>query len=72
MNELVIDNSGPTLGALTVYTKNIMDADSPMKPVWRLYNHQGPDWKYAQAAIADPNDMVSRKFLFLWISKSMM
>ncbi|CAH1392773.1 unnamed protein product [Nezara viridula] len=58
MNEPFIDNAGPSLGALTIYTKSGMESDAPMKPVWRLYNHQGPEWQYAQALIQDPNDMI--------------
>ncbi|XP_024085884.1 MAM and LDL-receptor class A domain-containing protein 1-like isoform X4 [Cimex lectularius] len=58
MNEPFIDNSGPSLGALTIYTKKGIENDSPMKPVWRLYNHQGPEWQYAQAPIAEPNDLI--------------
>lgn len=63
MNEPFIDASGPSLGALTVYTRSASERDSTgnlvMKPQWRLYNHQGPDWLYAQALINDPNDSVS-------------
>lgn len=61
MNEPFIDATGPSLGALTVYVKTT-DKDNNgnliMKPIWRLYNHQGPDWQYAQALINDPNDSV--------------
>ncbi|KAK7601263.1 hypothetical protein V9T40_008704 [Parthenolecanium corni] len=62
MNEPFIDASGPSLGALTVYTRSASERDSTgnlvMKPQWRLYNHQGPDWLYAQALINDPNDSI--------------
>lgn len=62
MNEPFIDTTGPSLGAMSVYTRS-SDRDNNgnliMKPVWRLYNHQGPDWQYAQALINDPNDAVS-------------
>ncbi|XP_054280218.1 MAM and LDL-receptor class A domain-containing protein 1-like [Macrosteles quadrilineatus] len=57
MNEPFIDNAGPSLGALSVYAKP-MDGSKDMKPVWRLYNHQGPEWQYAQALIQEPNDMI--------------
>lgn len=61
MNEPFIDATGPSLGALTVYVKTT-DKDNNgnliMKPIWRLYNHQGPDWQYAQALINDPNDSI--------------
>lgn len=56
MNEPFIDNAGPSLGALSVYAKP--SDGSPLKPVWRLYNHQGPEWQYAQALIQDSSDMV--------------
>jgi hypothetical protein len=40
------------LGALAVYTKVIGGDGAPMlTPVWKLYNHQGPDWRYAQALV---------------------
>lgn len=57
MNEPFIDNTGPSLGALAVYTK-IMDktGSMTMTPVWRLYNHQGPEWRYAQALIQEASD----------------
>lgn len=57
MNEPFIDSTGPSLGALSVYTKS-PNGNSDMKPVWRLYNHQGPEWQYAQALIQNPNDLV--------------
>lgn len=62
MNEAFIDTTGPSLGALTVYSRsNERDGNGNfvMKPAWKLYNHHGPDWQYAQAPINDPNDAVS-------------
>lgn len=56
MNEPFIDNTGPSLGALAVYAK---PTDGSMRPVWRLYNHQGPEWQYAQALVQDSSEMVS-------------
>ncbi|PNF30522.1 hypothetical protein B7P43_G09951 [Cryptotermes secundus] len=53
LNEPFIDNTGPSLGSLTVYTKN---ANSVMTPIWRLYNHQGPEWRYAQALIPETTE----------------
>lgn len=62
MNEPFIEASGPSLGALAVYTRS-NERDSVgnfvLRPVWRLYNHQGPDWQYAQALIREPTDTVS-------------
>jgi hypothetical protein len=57
LNEPFIDNTGPSLGSLTVYTKN---AKSVMTPVWRLYNHQGPEWRYAQALIPETTEHMVR------------
>ena len=57
LNEPFIDNTGPSLGSLTVYTKN---AKSVMTPVWRLYNHQGPEWRYAQAPIPETTENMVR------------
>lgn len=60
MNEPFIDTTGPSLGALSIYLRSSDSTGvSTMKPIWRLYNHQGPDWQYAQALIKDPNDAVS-------------
>lgn len=72
MNEPFIDATGPSLGALSVYAKSA-DKDSSgnlvMKPVWRLYNHQGPNWQYAQALINEPNDSVKFYFILLFLFK---
>lgn len=62
MNEPFIDVTGPSLGALSVYAKSSEKDNSGnlvIKPVWRLYNHQGPNWQYAQALINEPNDSVT-------------
>lgn len=70
MNEPFIDTTGPSLGALSVYLRsNDNTGGTVMKPIWRLYNHQGPDWQYAQALIKDPNDAVSRLFIPLTSKK---
>lgn len=62
MNEPYIDTTGPSLGALSVYLRSTDNTGGTvMKPIWRLYNHQGPDWQYAQALIKDPNDAVSQQ-----------
>ncbi|XP_072154876.1 MAM and LDL-receptor class A domain-containing protein 1 isoform X1 [Bemisia tabaci] len=59
MNEPFIDANGPSLGAVSIFTKNIDKQNNVvMKPIWRLYNHQGPDWQYGQALIKDPNDSI--------------
>ncbi|XP_066995484.2 MAM and LDL-receptor class A domain-containing protein 1 [Anabrus simplex] len=57
LNEPFIDNTGPSLGALAVFTRTIdKNGNAVMTPVWRLYNHQGPEWRYAQALIQDINN----------------
>ncbi|XP_060847650.1 MAM and LDL-receptor class A domain-containing protein 1-like isoform X1 [Rhopalosiphum padi] len=59
MNEPFIDTTGPSLGALSIYLRsNDNTGTTIMKPIWRLYNHQGPDWQYAQALIKEPNDAI--------------
>ncbi|XP_075219109.1 MAM and LDL-receptor class A domain-containing protein 1-like isoform X2 [Lycorma delicatula] len=58
MNEPFIENTGPSLGALTIYVKSTEKEATTMKPVWRLYNHQGPEWMYAQASIKHPTDLI--------------
>lgn len=61
MNEPYIDSSGPSLGALTIFIKTSAgENDAVMKPVWRLYNHQGPDWQYAQAFIPENAELVNQ------------
>lgn len=65
MNEPFIDTTGPSLGALSIYLRsNDNSGSTVMKPIWRLYNHQGPDWQYAQAFIKEPNDAVSLLFYY--------
>lgn len=73
MNEPFIEPTGPSLGALTVYMRS-NERDSVgnlvMKPMWRLYNHQGPDWIYAQVPINNLNDSVRSPFDLILISGS--
>jgi len=71
MNEPFIDTTGPSLGALSIYLRSNDNTGSTiMKPIWRLYNHQGPDWQYAQALIKEPNDAVSLLCLPMQINKT--
>ena len=52
MYEPIVDNSGPNLGKLSVWTRNFDRNDNiVLTPVWRLQNGQGPSWKYAQVKI---------------------
>lgn len=59
MNEPFVDTAGPSLGSLAVMVRGLGEAaaGTPPQAVWRLYNNQGPDWKYAQVAITDPRDI---------------
>ncbi|KAJ9580899.1 hypothetical protein L9F63_023923, partial [Diploptera punctata] len=57
LNEPFIDNTGPSLGSLTVYIRTFERVGNPvMTPIWRLYNHQGPEWRYAQASIPETTE----------------
>jgi len=52
MYEPIVDNTGPNLGKLAVWTRTIDKHDNlVMTPVWRLHNGQGPTWSYAQTEI---------------------
>ncbi|KAL0267745.1 UNVERIFIED_CONTAM: hypothetical protein PYX00_009926 [Menopon gallinae] len=56
LNEPFIDNIGPSLGALAVYVKTFDKNNAVvMTPVWKLYNHQGPEWRHAQTVINEIN-----------------
>ncbi|KAJ1526311.1 hypothetical protein ONE63_009461 [Megalurothrips usitatus] len=59
MNEPFVDTAGPSLGSLAVLVRGLGEANAgtPPQAVWRLYNNQGPDWKYAQVAITDSRDI---------------
>jgi len=50
MNEPFIDPAGPSLGSLSVIIRGA-SMGSEKATAWRLYNNQGPEWKYAQTAI---------------------
>ena len=61
LNEPFIDNTGPSLGSLTIFTKTFERLGNPvLTPIWRLYNHQGPEWRYAQAQIPETTDTLVR------------
>ena len=65
LNEPFIDNTGPSLGSLTVYTRTFQRLGNPvMTQVWRLYNHQGPEWRYAQAAIPETTETMVTSLSF--------
>ena len=57
MYEPIVDNTGPNLGKLAVWTRTRDRVDNAvMTPLWRLQNGQGPSWKYAQANIDSDKD----------------
>ncbi|XP_015439108.1 PREDICTED: MAM and LDL-receptor class A domain-containing protein 1-like [Dufourea novaeangliae] len=56
MFESFIDSSGPSLGVLRVSVQTTGDSSTESRPVWQLYNNQGPTWNYAQISIKDRND----------------
>ncbi|KAL6443422.1 hypothetical protein ACFW04_002935 [Cataglyphis niger] len=51
MFEPFIDSTGPSLGVLRLYLQTVGDISTEAKPIWQLYNNQGPTWNYAQANI---------------------
>ncbi|XP_015520963.2 MAM and LDL-receptor class A domain-containing protein 1-like [Neodiprion lecontei] len=53
MFESFIDSTGPSLGVLRVSVQAVGDASSESRPIWQLYNNQGPTWSYAQARIEE-------------------
>ncbi|XP_012264977.2 MAM and LDL-receptor class A domain-containing protein 1-like [Athalia rosae] len=53
MFESFIDSTGPSLGVLRVLIQAVGDAPSESRPIWQLYNNQGPTWSYAQASIEE-------------------
>ena len=57
MYEPIVDNTGPNLGKLAVWSRTRdRDDNVVMTPLWRLQNGQGPSWKYAQANIDSDKD----------------
>lgn len=66
LNEPFIDNIGPSLGALAVYVKSFDKNNAVvMRPVWKLYNHQGPEWRHAQTVINEINYTVSENSFWM-------
>ena len=62
MYEPIVDNTGPNLGKLAVWTRTRdRDDNAVMTPLWRLQNGQGPSWKYAQANIDSDKDYQVRQ-----------
>ncbi|XP_071553862.1 MAM and LDL-receptor class A domain-containing protein 1 [Temnothorax nylanderi] len=55
MFEPFIDSTGPSLGVLRLYVQTEGDS-SKAKPIWQLYNNQGPTWSYAQTNINQNTD----------------
>lgn len=51
MFESFIDSAGPSLGVLRVSIQTIEKSSIESRPIWQLYNNQGPTWNYAQINI---------------------
>ncbi|XP_058791475.1 MAM and LDL-receptor class A domain-containing protein 1-like isoform X2 [Phymastichus coffea] len=56
MSESFIDAAGPSLGVLRVLVQPVGEGVDAARPIWQLYNDQGPGWNYGQAAIAERRD----------------
>ncbi|XP_011630229.1 MAM and LDL-receptor class A domain-containing protein 1-like isoform X1 [Pogonomyrmex barbatus] len=56
MFEPFIDSTGPSLGVLRLYVQADGDTSTESKPIWQLYNDQGPTWNYAQTNINQNTD----------------
>ncbi|XP_076240452.1 MAM and LDL-receptor class A domain-containing protein 1 [Calliopsis andreniformis] len=56
MFESFIDSSGPSLGVLRVLIQTAGESSTESKPIWQLYNNQGPTWNYAQISINERKD----------------
>ncbi|XP_047354869.1 MAM and LDL-receptor class A domain-containing protein 1-like [Vespa velutina] len=51
MFESFIDSTGPSLGVLRIYIQPNDESSAEPRPIWQLYNDQGPTWNYAQTNI---------------------
>ncbi|XP_012277059.1 MAM and LDL-receptor class A domain-containing protein 1 [Orussus abietinus] len=56
MFESFIDSTGPSLGVLRVSVQVVGEPSKGSRPVWQLYNNQGPTWNFAQASINQRKD----------------
>ncbi|XP_043257354.1 MAM and LDL-receptor class A domain-containing protein 1-like [Colletes gigas] len=56
MFESFIDSTGPSLGVLRVSIQTSGESSSESRPIWQLYNNQGPTWNYAQININERKD----------------
>ncbi|XP_076292520.1 MAM and LDL-receptor class A domain-containing protein 1 [Lasioglossum baleicum] len=56
MFESFIDSTGPSLGVLRVSIQTTGESSTESRPVWQLYNNQGPTWSYAQVGVAEKKD----------------
>ncbi|CAL7933465.1 unnamed protein product [Xylocopa violacea] len=56
MFESFIDSTGPSLGVLRVSVQVIEESSMGIRPIWQLYNNQGPTWNYAQISINERRD----------------
>ncbi|XP_066995371.2 MAM and LDL-receptor class A domain-containing protein 2 [Anabrus simplex] len=54
MYEPFIDVSGPSLGVLRVLLQTQGENSRPvLRPIWQLYNNQGPRWNFARAPFTE-------------------
>ncbi|XP_046406809.1 MAM and LDL-receptor class A domain-containing protein 1-like [Ischnura elegans] len=57
LNEPFIDNTGPSLGVLAIHVKTQDKMGNVnVTSIWKLYNHQGPEWRPGQAMILENMD----------------
>ncbi|XP_026667146.1 MAM and LDL-receptor class A domain-containing protein 1-like [Ceratina calcarata] len=56
MFESFIDSTGPSLGVLRVSVQTQGDSSTESRPIWQLYNNQGPTWNYAQISLNERRD----------------
>ncbi|XP_053986898.1 MAM and LDL-receptor class A domain-containing protein 1-like [Hylaeus volcanicus] len=56
MFESFIDATGPSLGVLRLSIQTTGESSSESRPIWQLYNNQGPTWNYAQVNINERKD----------------
>ncbi|XP_034192105.2 MAM and LDL-receptor class A domain-containing protein 1 isoform X1 [Osmia lignaria lignaria] len=56
MFESFIDSTGPSLGVLRVSIQTTGESSTETRPIWQLYNNQGPSWNYGQISLNERKD----------------
>ncbi|XP_076661928.1 MAM and LDL-receptor class A domain-containing protein 1 [Halictus rubicundus] len=56
MFESFIDSTGPSLGVLRVSIQTTGESSTESRPIWQVYNNQGPTWSYAQISVVERKD----------------